>query len=103
MRLARHRAAPLLAARYDWPTAARIDARLVAGAAVFGVGWGLSGLCPGPALADLALGAAPFAVFVAAMVAGMMLVRFVDGVGTHLRPGERGIGEVEQPARITTP
>jgi uncharacterized membrane protein YedE/YeeE len=73
--LIRWRRAPLLAERFHWPTATAIDARLVAGSAIFGVGWGLSGYCPGPALVSLAAGGAPVAVFVAAMLAGVALGR----------------------------
>lgn len=78
LRLIRRRPAPLLASRFHWPTVHGIDARLVCGAAVFGVGWGLSGYCPGPALASLASGGLGAPVFVAAMVAGIALVRVVD-------------------------
>jgi uncharacterized membrane protein YedE/YeeE len=46
--------APVLAARFDLPTAARVDKRLVGGAVVFGIGWGITGYCPGPAIALLA-------------------------------------------------
>ena len=69
----RRRAAPVLDARFDWPTKRRIDAPLLGGAALFGIGWGLSGFCPGPAVAALSTGAIPVLVFVAAMLAGMAL------------------------------
>ena len=65
------RSAPLFANTFSLPTARDIDLRLVIGAAIFGVGWGLVGLCPGPALADLGLAFQPVAIFVAAMLAGM--------------------------------
>lgn len=65
------RSTPLLAERFSLPPARAVDRRLVAGAAVFGVGWGLAGFCPGPALANLGLAFRPAAVFVAAMLAGM--------------------------------
>lgn len=55
--------------------ASRIDAALVGGAALFGVGWGLSGLCPGPAFVNLAGGGAPIVFFVAALFAGIALAR----------------------------
>lgn len=55
------------------PTPGRIDQRLLAGSALFGVGWGLAGICPGPALTLLGAGAAKGLVFVAAMLAGMAL------------------------------
>lgn len=67
--------APLFDTRFAWPTTWPIDRRLVAGSAIFGVGWGLSGLCPGPAVASLSLGILPTAVFTAAMLAGMLLHR----------------------------
>jgi uncharacterized membrane protein YedE/YeeE len=72
-RLSRRWDKPGLAPRYELPANRRIDAPLVIGAAVFGVGWGLSGLCPGPAIASLSLGLVPSFVFVAAMIAGMAL------------------------------
>ena len=71
--LARRLPRPALAAGFDLPTAKRIDAPLVGGAALFGIGWGLSGFCPGPAVAALSTGAVPVLVFVAAMLAGMAL------------------------------
>jgi len=69
--LARRRVAPLLASYFAWPTRRDIDAPLVIGSAVFGIGWGLCGICPGPALVNLAGLSAPIIVFVAAMVVGM--------------------------------
>jgi uncharacterized membrane protein YedE/YeeE len=58
----------------------RVDLRLVAGAAVFGVGWGIAGLCPGPALVASGAGLAHALTFTAAMVAGMVVYRIVDVV-----------------------
>jgi uncharacterized membrane protein YedE/YeeE len=66
----RRRRAPLFDDRFHWPTAIAIDARLVAGAAIFGVGWGLSGYCPGPALVATGSGEASVLVFVACLVVG---------------------------------
>ena len=63
---------PLLADRFHVPINSRIDAPLVIGSAIFGLGWGLGGFCPGPALASLSLGLAPTLVFVAFMLAGMV-------------------------------
>ena len=70
--LARRRGAPMFAAQSLWPTRKDIDTPLVLGAALFGVGWGLVGLCPGPALVNLAGLSLPVLVFVAAMAAGMI-------------------------------
>jgi uncharacterized membrane protein YedE/YeeE len=54
-----------------------IDARLLVGAATFGLGWGLAGFCPGPAIASLVIGSGQVALFVAAMVAGMGIFKLV--------------------------
>src|SRR5690242_16713685 len=70
--LARRRAAPLFAAKFSWPERRDIDAPLVSGAILFGIGWGLVGICPGPALVNLAGLSVPIVVFVAAMVIGML-------------------------------
>jgi len=67
------RSRPLLAARSLWPTKRDIDLPLIVGATLFGVGWGLVGLCPGPALESLATLSLPVIVFVIAMAGGMAL------------------------------
>ena len=69
------RPAPLLAQRFAVPQRGAVDARLLVGAALFGAGWGLAGICPGPAFVAAASGATPFVVFLAAMLAGMALFR----------------------------
>jgi len=69
--LARRRPRPLLADAAAWPTRTDIDPPLLAGAALFGAGWGLVGLCPGPAIANLATLSPAVILFVAAMIAGM--------------------------------
>ncbi len=68
---------PALADRFDVPTNRSLDARLLGGAALFGIGWGLAGFCPGPAVAGLILGLPQVALFVAAMLGGMLLYRLV--------------------------
>ena len=73
--LARRMKTPVLAGSFDIPTSRRIDARLVLGSALFGIGWGLAGFCPGPAVAALSLLMPKALVFVAAMLAGMWLYR----------------------------
>ena len=57
----------------EWPTLTRIDTRLLLGGVLFGVGWGIAGFCPGPALVALGSGFGPAAIFVAAMLAGMLV------------------------------
>jgi uncharacterized protein len=70
-RLIRRRERPLLDGRFHLPTARDVDRKLVVGSAVFGVGWGLGGFCPGPAIVALGSGARSALVFVAAMALGM--------------------------------
>jgi uncharacterized membrane protein YedE/YeeE len=69
---------PLLAERFDLPGTKLIDARLVGGAALFGVGWGISGICPGPAVAGLVFGNSLSFIFVTAMAAGIIGARLLS-------------------------
>ena len=75
--IAKRRGVPVLAPRLEIPTRRDLDPRLVAGAAIFGIGWGLVGLCPGPALTALSFGPWQVFVFVVAMLVGMALFRVV--------------------------
>jgi uncharacterized membrane protein YedE/YeeE len=77
--------APLLAPQNQWPTRTDIDRPLLAGSALFGIGWGLVGLCPGPALENLATLSPRVIVFVSAMVAGMVLISRSHGSFRQLR------------------
>lgn len=72
------RRAPLLAEKFSLPTAKQIDARLITGSVLFGIGWGLSGYCPGPALVALPSLAPATVVFVASMLAGMVLFKLIE-------------------------
>ena len=63
--------APLFAERFSLPDRTDLDRRLIAGSILFGVGWGIAGLCPGPAVASLALAPLTVLPFVLAMLAGM--------------------------------
>jgi uncharacterized protein len=76
---ARRRRRTLLGAPMQLPDRWRVDARLLLGTAVFGVGWGLSGICPGPGIVLLAGGSAAAFVFVAAVVVGMRLADLAAG------------------------
>jgi uncharacterized membrane protein YedE/YeeE len=71
--IAGKRTAPLLGNAFDVPARRDIDRRLVTGSVIFGVGWGLSGICPGPAIALLAFGSSQAITFVVAMLAGMLI------------------------------
>ncbi len=95
VRVIARRSRPLAADAFDAPTATRIDARLLGGAAIFGIGWGLSGLCPAPALSAAGAGAREALVFSLAMIAGMLVFRALgsgvgarDGTGTRDRIGD---------------
>ena len=79
--LARRRPAPLCVPAFVRPTKTRVDARLVSGAVLFGVGWGLVGFCPGPALAALGFGNWRTLLFVAAMLVGMGAFQILDRAG----------------------
>ena len=74
-RLVWRRQAPVLDARFQLPTRRDLDGRLLGGAALFGIGWGLTGYCPGPAVASLPGLSWPLALFLVAMVAGWWLAR----------------------------
>ena len=76
-RLILGRQRPILAGDFALPAKSTLDARLLGGAALFGVGWGLSGFCPGPAVVALTTGLTPVFAFVAAMAAGMVLYAWV--------------------------
>lgn len=67
---------PLWGSRFLVPTGTAIDAPLISGAAIFGIGWGLSGYCPGPAVVSLASGRREIILFIVAMLAGMIAVRW---------------------------
>jgi uncharacterized membrane protein YedE/YeeE len=76
--IARRRRTPVCNTNFVGPSKTRIDARLVVGAALFGIGWGLAGYCPGPALASLSFGGGKVLIFVAAMLTGMALFQWLD-------------------------
>lgn len=77
--LIQKRERPLFAAKFPAFAQCRVDPKLLVGSALFGVGWGLGGYCPGPALTALSTGALPLLVFVPSMFAGMYLAQVVQG------------------------
>lgn len=79
MTLARRRSRALLGGAMQLPTRRDLDARLIGGSLLFGVGWGIAGICPGPALAILLTGHWQALLFVAAMLAGMLIFTALEG------------------------
>jgi len=77
-RLIMRRRSPLLDAKFHLPTRTDIDANLVVGAALFGVGWGLGGVCPGPGLVAAASLASPLLLFVGGLLAGMAVFKLTN-------------------------
>ncbi len=81
---------PLLETQFQIPESRELNPKLLAGATLFGIGWGLVGLCPGPAIAGLALGRWELWLFAAAMLAGMLLHKAAGSAlpTLHLKPKE---------------
>jgi uncharacterized protein len=71
-----HRTAPVFETAFTLPTKRATDKELVGGAAVFGIGWGIAGFCPGGAIPALGLGYSATPIFVAAVIAGIVVARF---------------------------
>lgn len=84
--VAKRQTKSLLGLDMKLPTARHIDRRLLGGGLLFGVGWGIAGFCPGPALAALGMGEAKAAVFVVAMLVGMGLFEFLEHRRQAARP-----------------
>ena len=78
LRLILKRPSPVLEDEFEVPTKKELDASLLGGAALFGVGWGLSGFCAGPAVTALSSGLLPVFAFVAAMITGMALYKWIS-------------------------
>lgn len=91
--LAGRRSRSYLGAAMQIPPARSIDRRCALGSLVFGVGWGLAGYCPGPALVSLGSGHAKAAVFVAAMLCGMVLFEQIERVRAARADGRTAIPE----------
>lgn len=79
LNLAQRRTKALLGGAMQLPNRRDLDARLVGGSLLFGVGWGIAGICPGPALAIVLTGHWQAALFVAAMLAGMLIFTVLEG------------------------
>jgi uncharacterized membrane protein YedE/YeeE len=85
-KLVLRRPQPIFGGKFHLPSASEIDARIVAGPAIFGVGWGLAGFCPGPAFTALTTGGGAAVMFVGAMLAGMAGARWLAGRPAALVP-----------------
>ena len=83
-RIRRRLDAPVADTSFVLPATTGITRSLIGGSVLFGIGWGIAGLCPGPAIADLAIAPVPAAIFVAAMLGGMILHRLLPA-----RPAKR--------------
>jgi uncharacterized membrane protein YedE/YeeE len=84
---AKKRTTSFLGGAMHLPTSAIIDKRLIGGSLLFGAGWGLAGLCPGPAIVSLGAGQPKAAVFVAAMLAGMVVFEIIERMQAHTSAG----------------
>lgn len=80
-RIAWKRNAPLFGGRFQVPTGTQIDMKLVGGSALFGIGWGIAGFCPGAAIPALGTGRWEVALFLVAVVAGFFARRLLSSVG----------------------
>lgn len=78
---------PFFHPQFHIPTRSEIDPKLLSGAAIFGVGWGLGGFCPGPALTALPIGASGTLIFVPFMLIGMWLARNTPNLGRAKQQG----------------
>lgn len=81
--LTKSQQASLLGLPIQLPNTRHIDLRLVGGAAVFGIGWGLAGYCPGPAVTSLATGYAEPVLFIGAMLVGMAIYALIERIGSQ--------------------
>ena len=79
-RLIKRNKNPMFAEEFHWPTAKDIDKKLVVGSIMFGVGWGLIGICPGPGIVNLVTLEPKVLVFVGSMVLGMVVYKFLPKI-----------------------
>lgn len=86
-RWAKKRRRSLLGAEMKLPASRPVDRRLLIGSALFGVGWGVAGFCPGPALVALGMGEPKALVFVGAMLAGMLVFELIEKLGQRAGSG----------------
>ncbi|MGH1367354.1 MAG: DUF6691 family protein [Maritimibacter sp.] len=97
-RLVFTRPAPLFEPKFSVPTSRIIDAKLVAGSAVFGIGWGISGFCPGASLPVITTGNAGVLMFTAALVAGILAARGMMNFTASRRQKASALKPANKPA-----
>jgi len=95
--LAKRMHKPLCSSAFAPPARSSIDRQLIGGALLFGVGWGLVGYCPGPALASLGIGSGRTLLFIAAMLAGMAAFTIRDRLNRDRAPSALHRGTARQP------
>ena len=89
-KLLRGRDKPIFAQAFNWPSRTDIDMRLIAGSSLFGIGWGLSGYCPGPGIVGLPQGESGTIAFMVAMLVGMSVGRYAADAQTLFGIGRKG-------------
>ncbi len=72
------KSSPLLDTKFYWPVSKKIDKKLLLGAAIFGLGWGWAGICPGPGIVSLASFKPEFLIFIVCMLAGMLMFQWFE-------------------------
>lgn len=96
------RPAPFFAPRFYLPTRNSIDAKLLGGAAIFGIGWGMAGYCPGPGISALVLGSWNPVLFVGALVAGSFLYSRLEGRTQYQIQSEDPVRSTSRGARAAS-
>jgi len=93
-RIATKRPAPVLGGRFGLPTRSDLDARLITGATLFGIGWGLGGVCPGPGVVATVSGSIPIITMVAGMFAGMYLFALFEQANERRKNAALKVGSM---------
>jgi len=88
-RLVHKKDKPFFTTAFDIPSNRKVDARLASGSVLFGIGWGLVGLCPGPAVAALSIGGLPILVFLCAMIMGAYLFELMNKKMASAQNGQK--------------
>ena len=95
-RMLRNRSSSRFSLAISLPSRTEIDSRLIGGSALFGLGWGIAGLCPGPAITSLASGNSPIVVFSVGMIAGIIAFEFKEILSLRRKRAEKFAGGIAQ-------